>query len=102
MDRSKHSISRKSALKKLGGLSLGLPMLPSFMNDLSIEQKSEREIWMRKGNIKGKPNILWITTEGGSFLCHHSYCNRYRVAARSSNTPDSSTSNMGFRCVVDV
>ncbi len=36
---------------------------------------------------------------GGSFLCHHSYCNRYRVAARSSNTPDSSASNMGFRCV---
>lgn len=39
---------------------------------------------------------------GGSFLCHHSYCNRYRVAARSSNTPDSSTSNCGFRVVVDV
>ena len=28
---------------------------------------------------------------GGSYLCHESYCNRYRVAARSSNTPDSST-----------
>ena len=37
---------------------------------------------------------------GGSFLCHKSYCNRYRVAARSSNTPDSSTSNMGFRCAL--
>jgi formylglycine-generating enzyme len=34
---------------------------------------------------------------GGSFLCHDSYCNRYRVAARSSNTPDSSSSNLGFR-----
>ena len=38
-------------------------------------------------------------TKGGSFLCHKSYCNRYRVAARSSNTPDSSTSNTGFRTV---
>jgi len=38
--------------------------------------------------------------KGGSFLCHKSYCNRYRVAARTSNTPDSSTSNIGFRCVV--
>jgi formylglycine-generating enzyme required for sulfatase activity len=37
---------------------------------------------------------------GGSFLCHHSYCNRYRVAARYKNTPDSSTSNIGFRCVI--
>lgn len=34
---------------------------------------------------------------GGSYLCHESYCWRYRVAARSSNTPDSSTGNLGFR-----
>ena len=36
---------------------------------------------------------------GGSFLCHRSYCNRYRVAARSSNTPDTSAGNIGFRVV---
>jgi formylglycine-generating enzyme len=36
---------------------------------------------------------------GGSFLCHDSYCNRYRVAARSSNTPASTASNIGFRAV---
>jgi formylglycine-generating enzyme required for sulfatase activity len=36
---------------------------------------------------------------GGSFLCHESYCNRYRVSARSSNTPDSAASNIGFRVV---
>jgi sulfatase modifying factor 1 len=40
--------------------------------------------------------------KGGSYLCHQSYCNRYRVAARTSNTPDSSTTNIGFRCVRDV
>lgn len=34
---------------------------------------------------------------GGSYLCHDSYCRRYRVAARSRNTPDSSAGNMGFR-----
>ncbi|MEJ8838698.1 formylglycine-generating enzyme family protein [Ramlibacter sp. AN1133] len=34
---------------------------------------------------------------GGSFLCHESYCNRYRVAARGSNSPESSASNLGFR-----
>jgi len=39
---------------------------------------------------------------GGSYLCHESYCNRYRVAARTSNTPDSSTTNVGFRCARDV
>jgi formylglycine-generating enzyme required for sulfatase activity len=36
---------------------------------------------------------------GGSFLCHVSYCNRYRVAARSSNAKDTSASNIGFRVV---
>lgn len=39
---------------------------------------------------------------GGSYLCHRSYCNRYRVAARSSNTPDSSTGNCGFRVAADM
>ncbi|MCM3596147.1 formylglycine-generating enzyme family protein [Metabacillus idriensis] len=39
---------------------------------------------------------------GGSYLCHNSYCNRYRVAARSSNSPDSSSGNIGFRCAADV
>lgn len=34
---------------------------------------------------------------GGSFLCHASYCRRYRVDARSANTPDTSASHLGFR-----
>ena len=34
---------------------------------------------------------------GGSFLCHASYCNRYRCAARTGNTPDSTTAHTGFR-----
>ncbi|OKJ03758.1 serine/threonine protein phosphatase [Streptomyces sp. CB01249] len=37
------------------------------------------------------------TMRGGSYLCHDSYCNRYRVAARTSNTVDSSAGNIGFR-----
>ncbi|MFF7498025.1 formylglycine-generating enzyme family protein [Streptomyces lavendulae] len=37
------------------------------------------------------------TMRGGSHMCHDSYCNRYRVAARTRNTPDSSAGNIGFR-----
>lgn len=37
---------------------------------------------------------------GGSFLCQVDYCNRYRVSARSHNSVESSTSNIGFRVVV--
>ncbi|OQM74077.1 hypothetical protein BFN67_22900 [Pseudaminobacter manganicus] len=40
--------------------------------------------------------------KGGSFLCHLSYCYRYRIAARTGNTPDSSTSHQGFRLVCDM
>ncbi|WP_413408501.1 formylglycine-generating enzyme family protein [Paenibacillus amylolyticus] len=39
---------------------------------------------------------------GGSYLCHDSYCNRYRVAARNKNTPDSSSGNVGFRCAANL
>lgn len=42
------------------------------------------------------------TMRGGSYLCHKSYCNRYRVAARTSNTVESSTGNLGFRCAKSV
>ena len=36
--------------------------------------------------------------KGGSFLCHISYCARYRPAARVGVSPDSTSSNVGFRC----
>lgn len=38
------------------------------------------------------------TKKGGSYMCHKSFCYRYRSAARHKNTPDSATSNNGFRC----
>ncbi|MFU8780675.1 MAG: formylglycine-generating enzyme family protein [Kiritimatiellia bacterium] len=53
-------------------------------------------------NPIGPPEGDRRVMRGGSYLCHDSYCNRYRVAARSGNTPDSSTGNMGFRCVRDL
>ncbi|MGO4371048.1 SUMF1/EgtB/PvdO family nonheme iron enzyme, partial [Paenibacillus sp. MCAF20] len=48
-------------------------------------------------NPQGPSSGKTRSTRGGSYLCHKSYCNRYRVAARSSNSPDSSAGNMGFR-----
>lgn len=48
-----------------------------------------------RGPAAGSARVL----RGGSYLCHLSYCNRYRNSARSSNTPDSSMGNAGFRTV---
>jgi sulfatase modifying factor 1 len=39
---------------------------------------------------------------GGSYLCHASYCNRYRCSGRTHNTPDTSTGHTGFRCAADL
>jgi sulfatase modifying factor 1 len=54
-----------------------------------------------RDNPTGPPAGTYKVMRGGSYLCHASYCFRYRVAARSSNTPDSSTGNLGFRCARD-
>jgi len=42
------------------------------------------------------------TKRGGSYLCHKSYCYRYRNAARHHTSADSTTSHGGFRCARDV
>ncbi|MFX5521466.1 SUMF1/EgtB/PvdO family nonheme iron enzyme, partial [Acinetobacter baumannii] len=38
--------------------------------------------------------------KGGSHLCAPNYCRRYRPAARHAEAIDTSTSHVGFRCVV--
>ncbi len=50
------------------------------------------------GPASGTARVL----RGGSYLCHDSYCWRYRVDSRSSNTPDSSAGNVGFRVAADL
>lgn len=45
------------------------------------------------GPATGNAHVL----RGGSYLCHASYCRRYRTSARMGNTPDSSSGNTGFR-----
>lgn len=50
------------------------------------------------GPAAGEQRVM----RGGSFLCHESYCHRYRVSARSSNGPDSSSGNLGFRTVTQL
>lgn len=39
--------------------------------------------------------------KGGSYLCHRSYCHRYRIAARNGRSPDTSAGHIGFRVAYD-
>ena len=55
-----------------------------------------------RANPVGPPSGLTRVMKGGSYLCHASFCFRYRNAARTANTPESATCNIGFRVVRDV
>uniref|UniRef100_A0A0A1XIB2 Sulfatase-modifying factor 1 n=1 Tax=Zeugodacus cucurbitae TaxID=28588 RepID=A0A0A1XIB2_ZEUCU len=56
-----------------------------------------QDLW-HKDEVSSNPQYV---KKGGSYLCHKSYCYRYRCAARSQNTADSSSGNLGFRCAKD-
>jgi sulfatase modifying factor 1 len=51
-----------------------------------------------RGPAQGAAKVI----RGGSHLCHASYCNRYRVAARTRSDIDCSTGHIGFRCAASV
>ncbi|XP_073845103.1 formylglycine-generating enzyme [Musca autumnalis] len=57
-----------------------------------------QDLWTQ-GDTAPNPSRV---KKGGSYLCHKSYCYRYRCAARSQNTADSSAGNLGFRCAKDM
>lgn len=54
-----------------------------------------------KKNVRARVSQMkgYKLSKGGSFLCHRSYCYRYRIAARSGTSPDSATTHHGFRVV---
>lgn len=54
----------------------------------------KKHVRQRVAGMKG-----YKLSKGGSYLCHRSYCYRYRVAARSGSSPDSATTHHGFRIV---
>lgn len=48
-------------------------------------------------NPKGPMNGGQFVAKGGSYLCHVSYCARYRTSSRQGLPPDTTTGNLGFR-----
>jgi formylglycine-generating enzyme required for sulfatase activity len=49
-----------------------------------------------------EPGVAKHVIKGGSYLCAPNYCSRYRPAAREAQSPDSSTSHIGFRLVTNA
>ncbi|HJX08252.1 MAG TPA: formylglycine-generating enzyme family protein [Actinomycetota bacterium] len=55
---------------------------------------------MEEGASRVSADLPRKVIKGGSHLCAPNYCLRYRPAARQSETIDTSTVHLGFRCVV--
>ena len=53
--------------------------------------------WSDNSQLSGESKVI----KGGSYLCHDSYCNRYRLSARTSQPKNGFTAHIGFRCVAD-
>ncbi len=68
-----------------------------WMEDRFTVQSLRKEARARADALRG-----FRVLKGGSYLCHRSYCYRYRIAARSANSPDSTTCHQGFRVVWDA
>ncbi len=59
----------------------------------TARHESDEPIRDPKGSLMGLDRVV----KGGSYLCHDSYCNRYRLGARMGLLPDSSLGHQGFR-----
>ena len=76
---------------------LELPLLPPING---FSRFGPKECGCRGNNTMRTRTTLAAVAQGGSFLCHPSYCWRYRPSARHGCTPDTGMSHIGFRCVV--
>nr|WP_281273536.1 formylglycine-generating enzyme family protein [Marinimicrobium koreense] len=54
-----------------------------------------------KSHDPQEPRVPKRVLRGGSFLCHETYCESYRVSARMKSSPDSGHAHVGFRLVKD-
>lgn len=61
--------------------------------------QSERYINPKMSTQLSGTHLTVRVTKGGSFLCASNYCINYRPSARQSSEENSSSSNIGFRCV---
>lgn len=68
---------------------------PARIELMTFQKESSQYFWENFQTIDDEV----YATRGGSFLCHQSYCKRYRIAARNGNTGMSAANNIGFRCV---
>lgn len=74
---------------------------PTYFTDCDPDNPQGPAQWVNRDTGLKNDGKVHRVTKGGSFLCHVSYCMRYRPAARHSQDSESPTNHTGFRCVRD-
>jgi len=68
-----------------------------WTQDRHTRLHSPRDVSNPKGPLNGDRFVV----KGGSYLCHESYCYRYRTSSRQGLAPGSTADNIGFRVASD-
>lgn len=74
---------------------------PTYFTYCEPENPKGPPVWVNRDTGARGAGPVHHVTKGGSYLCHESYCMRYRPAARHSQDSESPTNHTGFRCVKD-
>ncbi|WP_226895093.1 formylglycine-generating enzyme family protein [Luteolibacter marinus] len=75
---------------------------PAYFSDCDPDNPQGPAVWVNRDTGRRGEGTIHRVTKGGSFLCHVSYCMRYRPSARQSQDTESPTNHTGFRCVKDA
>ena len=74
---------------------------PEYPTHCSKDNPKGPQDWINRLTGGKNQGTAHHVIKGGSYLCHISYCMRYRPAARHSIEEDSPANHTGFRCVRD-
>ena len=75
---------------------------PHYFRDSPSDNPQGPKTWVNRDTGESAQGAPHHVTKGGSFLCHASYCMRYRAGARHSQDTQSPTNHTGFRCIKDL
>lgn len=75
---------------------------PTFRSECESCDTTGPKTWLNQATGKKGFGPASHVIKGGSYLCHISYCMRYRPAARHNFESDSPADHIGFRCVKDL
>ena len=74
---------------------------PTYFSICKGDNPQGPPVWVNRETGQRGSGDVHRVMKGGSFLCHISYCMRYRPAARHSQDSQSPANHVSFRCVRD-